>query len=54
MGSITDIANLFLNAIKGFVSTGSGAAEGFVNTGSAVANGVFGEALGSVRGVVNN
>lgn len=54
MGSIQDIANLFINAIRGLVGTGSTAVNQTVGTGSAVAGTLFNTALGSVSGIVNN
>ena len=53
MGSITEIFNLFLETINGFISTGSAAAEGFVGTGSTAAEGVYGTITGSLGEIVN-
>lgn len=49
MGSITDIFDLFVNGIYGFIGAGSSAVE----TGSTVAGGVFNEAIGSVGNIVS-
>ena len=52
MGSIADIFQTFLDAIKGFVSTGSDAANGFLGTGSTAAGDIFDTVTGSIEGIV--
>jgi hypothetical protein len=53
MGSIQDIANLFINAARGLIGTGSTAVNDVVDTGSAVGGTLLNTALGSVSGIVN-